>query len=459
MDIHEALSFLEKRVAYGDVRYHERSVLTVRIVNGIVESASFTKKHGYVIRAFDGGMRGVATGNDLSLDLVQRAVDAAKKGSGEKKLAERKTEKGEFPYHYKIGPEDTDVEEFVKTLMELHKETKMDGIVYSQTGGTILVEKREIVTSDGAHLKAVVPVSGILQLSIAQKNGVMRRVYDSYNDLAGFELFSREEARELPKSISKLAIDALQAKPPKAGEYTVVLDPDIVGLLLHEAFGHASEGDIVANKASVLLGKLGERVASDLVTIIDSGNPKDVVNFEGSFYYVPFDDEGSIKKHTTVVENGILKGYLTSLDTAPELGVDLSGNGRAQDHTHAPIVRQTNYFILPRDRNPEEMFEGISEGYYVLGRGAGGGQVDPAMGTFTFQAGPSYYIENGQIKYMVYGVLLSGQILDALKSVDAVGNDLRLTTSARGGCGKGGQLVKVGHGGPHVRLKLTIGGR
>jgi TldD protein len=215
----------------------------------------------------------------------------------------------------------------------------------------------------------------------------------------------------------------------------------------------------MASKGSVLLNKLGEQVASELVTIIDSGNPGEIVNFEGSFYYVPFDDEGSIKKHTTVVENGVLKSYLTSLDTAPELGVELSGNGRAQDHTHAPIVRQTNYFILPRDRNPTEMFEGIREGYYVLGRGAGGGQVDTAMGTFTFQAGPSYYIENGQIKHMVYNVMLSGQILEALKSVDAVGNDLRLTTSARGGCGKGGQLVKVGHGGPHVRLKLTIGGR
>ncbi len=159
------------------------------------------------------------------------------------------------------------------------------------------------------------------------------------------------------------------------------------------------------------------------------------------------------------MENGILKAYLTSLDTAPELGVPLSGNGRAQDHTHAPIVRQTNYYIKPRDRRPEEMLEEIKQGYYIFGRGAGGGQVDPAMGTFTFQAGPSYYVENGEIKHMVYGILLSGQILEALKSVDAIGNDLTLSTSARGGCGKGGQLVKVGHGGPHVRLQLVIGGR
>jgi TldD protein len=222
--------------------------------------------------------------------------------------------------------------------------------------------------------------------------------------------------------------------------------------MLHEAFGHASEGDLVMHRESVLYGKLGTKIASELVTIVDDGLA------EGG-YSAPFDDEGVAKKRTVVVEKGTLRGYLTHRQAAHELGIEVSGNDRAQDITFMPIVRQTNFFMLPGDARIEELFEGVSEGIYLKGRGAMGGQVNTAVGTFTFSVGPSYIIRNGEPAELVRGVVVSGNILETLMNVEAVARDLKVTTSVFGGCGKDGQLARVGDGGPHVKVsRIVVGG-
>jgi len=175
---------------------------------------------------------------------------------------------------------------------------------------------------------------------------------------------------------------------------------------------------------------------------------------------VPFDDEGVPKTKTTMVEEGRVRSFLVSRDTAPELGLEPTGNARAQSFEHKPIVRMTNVYMQPRDYSFEDLVREIDYGFYIRGRGALGGQVDVGGGTFTFRAGPSYLIEKGEVKHMVRAVTLAGKILETMKTIDAVGKDFSLTTSVFGGCGKDGQTAKVGDGGPHVRLrKLTIGGR
>ena len=176
-------------------------------------------------------------------------------------------------------------------------------------------------------------------------------------------------------------------------------------------------------------------------------------------YHLPYDDEGTQKGKLTLIEDGVLKSYLSDRRSAEKLGVESSGNGRSMDFENYPIVRMTNYYMAPGDHSLEELVEGVDFGILLQGKGGRGGQVDTGMGTFSFGVGPGRIIKNGEIQELVKGVVISGSVLDVLKSVDAVGKEFRMRTSVFGGCGKGGQWVKVGMGGPAIRAKMTIGGR
>jgi len=254
------------------------------------------------------------------------------------------------------------------------------------------------------------------------------------------------------EDISKLALEAAKARSPPAGAYPAVLDGFLVGLLIHEAFGHATEGDLVLSGDSALKGRLGQAVASEHVSIIDEG----VV--QGGFF-LPFDDEGVLKGRTVVVEGGILRTFLTSRSVAAELGLEPTGNGRAQGFSYFPTVRQANYYMAPGDWSLEELVEDVEFGFLLKGRSRGGGQVEPGMGNFTFRAGPSYVIRHGEICELVRGVAISGNVLETLKLVEAVGRELQLRFSVFGGCGKYGQTVRVGLGGPPVRVsRVVVGG-
>lgn len=269
--------------------------------------------------------------------------------------------------------------------------------------------------------------------------------------MAGWEFIESSDWDSFTKEISEVASKAVKAKVPKAGRYLVVANPELVGLLIHEAFGHAVEGDLVSSGSSILKNRLGERVASELVDVVDDG----VV--EGGCY-VPYDDEGSRKIEVKVVEKGLLKSFLTHLQSSSEVKLPPTGNGRAQDFENMPMVRQTNFFILPRDYSLDELLEGVKEGIYTKGGGVGG-EVDTGSGTFTFNVGPSYLIKNGEFDKLVRSTTVSGYILETLRNVEAVSRDLKILTSVFGGCGKDGQMVKDGIGGPHIRISgLSIGG-
>jgi TldD protein len=309
------------------------------------------------------------------------------------------------------------------------------------------------VISSDSEVSWSVTLVGISHTSIAGEAGSMERLHDSRSMVAGWEYIEKGDWARFAEEISHTARRALKASTPPPGRFKIVADPDLVGLILHEAFGHASEGDLVASGTSILRGRIGEQVASDLVTLIDSGD------VEGGFL-VPYDDEGTPKEKTEIISRGILKTHLTDRISASKLGIKPTGNGRAQDFESPPIVRQTNIYIEPRDWGFEEMIRETREGLYLLGRGSVGGQVDTSMGTFTFSAGPSYIIRKGELGEMVKGVVISGYILETLKGVEAVGRDLVVRTSVFGGCGKDGQLVRVGDGGPHIMIReIIVGGR
>ncbi len=352
-----------------------------------------------------------------------------------------------------MNPLDVDPSEKVELVVEASKAGRLSGIKSSVTRLGIQRDRRVVVTSDGIKAEVTSYLVGFAQISVASEAGKLERVYDSKSRVAGWEFLKSEDVPKFSEEVSELALKAVKAPTPPAGTYRAVADPDLIGLILHEAFGHAVEGDLVASGTSILKGKLGSKVASEAVNIIDSG----VV--EGG-YFVPFDDEGNVKREVKVVEEGYLKGFLTHLKSASELGLEVTGNGRVQDFMAEPIVRQTNFYMAPGDHSFEELIEDVDYGIYLRGRGGGGGQVDTGAGTFTFNVGPSYIIRKGEPAELVRGVVVSGFILETLKGVEAVGKELKIRTSVFGGCGKDGQLVRVGFGDPHVRIsKVIVGGR
>ncbi len=418
-------------------------------------------KRGLGIRVLVEGFQGYASTSNLAWESISTAIDKAlalAKASRDKgvkiELASTPVVREKLVSPYRKDPFTVDPSEKNELVLELNKKAfEYKGVKSAITNMGFIYDRRVYASSNGSLIDVTVRLSGIVHMTVAGENGSMERIMDTRSRVAGYEFIEEYNWDEMVSTVSKLAYEASKAPTPKAGSYTVVLAPDIVGLLLHEAFGHASEGDGVDAGASVLAGRLGEKVASEYVTIIDEG----IV--EGGYYH-PYDDEGVRKEKTIIVEDGVLKHYLTSRHIAVRLGMKPTGNGRAEDYSYLPLVRQTNYYLAPRDHKLEEILEDVKEGLYVTAKGAGGGEVNPGTGTFTFGAGASWFIRNGELKEMARGVTLSGMILETLKEVDAVGRDLEVRTSVFGGCGKGGQTVKVGFGGPHVRVrKIVIGGR
>jgi TldD protein len=307
--------------------------------------------------------------------------------------------------------------------------------------------------TDGTKIQTEVPIIGIAQISVAVANGTMEHVFNAEGACTGYELIQKGDWNEYAINLSKLAINMTKADKPLAGIHPVVLDQPLVGVLVHEAFGHAAEGDFVFSGASALKDRLGMHLADEQVNVYDEG----IVD---GGYFFPVDDEGVKKGKTAILEKGILKNYLHDRNTAHKLNVEPTGNSRAQDFENVTQVRMTNTYVDNGEYSFDELLEGIKEGVYIKNRGSTGGQVEIGIGTFTFNGGESYMIRNGELKEMVKGVVISGDFLENLKTIDAVGNDLKIRTSFYGGCGKGGQSLRVGYGGPHLRVqKMTIGGK
>jgi len=242
----------------------------------------------------------------------------------------------------------------------------------------------------------------------------------------------------------------LQAEEAPAGNMTVVLGSGWPGILLHEAIGHGLEGDFNRKGTSAFSGRVGERVASDLCTVVDDGT------LPGRRGSLSVDDEGTPTENTVLIENGILKGYMQDKLNARLMGVKPTGNGRRESYAHLPMPRMTNTYMLPGQSEPEEIIQSVKKGLYA--RNFGGGQVDITSGKFVFSASEAYLIENGKITRPVKGATLIGNGPDVLTKVSMVGNDMELDSGV-GTCGKDGQSVPVGVGQPTLKIDgLTVGG-
>ncbi|WP_461832595.1 TldD/PmbA family protein, partial [Aquifex sp.] len=282
----------------------------------------------------------------------------------------------------------------------------------------------------------------------ASDGNVLQRGYESLGGRKGFEIFNETPPEEVAEKAAKRALLMLNAKPAPAGTFTVVMSSQAGGTMIHEAVGHGLEADLVQQGLSVYAGKLGEKVASELVTVVDDAT---LPSHNGSF---TVDDEGVPAKRKVLIKDGVLVGYMYDRLRAMKDGVESTGNGRRQSYAHVPIVRMTNTFIDKGKDNPEDIIRDTKKGILVVKMG--GGEVNTVTGDFMFEIMEGYIIENGEITYPIRGATLIGNGPKALQDVDAVGYDLGW---AIGTCGKDGQGVPVTDAQPTIRIrKLTLGG-
>jgi TldD protein len=308
-----------------------------------------------------------------------------------------------------------------------------------------------VATSQGLVVGDVQPLTRLNVTCIAEEEGKRqigsfggggRVEFGFFVDSRDYERYAREAVRQAILNLS--AIDA------PAGTMDVILGPGWPGVLLHEAIGHGLEGDFNRKKTSAFTDRIGQKVASELCTVVDDGT---MPSRRGS---INIDDEGTPTHRTVLIENGILKGYLQDKLNAGLMEMPLTGNGRRESYAHIPMPRMTNTFMLAGESDPEDILRSVKKGLYAVS--FGGGQVDITSGKFVFSASEAYLIEDGKVTKPVKGATLIGNGPDVLTRVSMVGSDLKLDEGV-GTCGKDGQSVPVGVGLPTIRIDgLTVGG-
>lgn len=313
-----------------------------------------------------------------------------------------------------------------------------------------VVQRVLIATTDGTLAEDERRVVQIMAAVTAERNGVRQVGRRARGGQIGLELFDQHAPEIVGRETADGAIRMLDAIPAPAGTMPVVISNGWGGVLFHEAVGHGLEADHIERKSSVYAGKLGQRVANPMVTLIDDAT---IPNHRGSFRV---DDEGVAGQRTMCVVEGVLEGYLTDRKHARALGLPTSGNGRRQSFQKLPIPRMTNLIVQPGPSAPEEILTDTPRGLYVVS--LGGGQVDTTSGQFVFSVTEGYLIENGRLTTPVRGATLAGDSFSVLARVDAVANDFALDPGL-GTCGKQGQHVPVGVGQPTLRVsEMIVGG-
>jgi TldD protein len=327
---------------------------------------------------------------------------------------------------------DPRIEEVIVSLIGVH-----DHILVAGQDGSLAADIRPLVRM---NVTVIVVQDG--RREQGSMGGGARSDYRYFIELERALSYGREAVRQ--------ALVNLEAVEAPAGNMTVVLGPGWPGILLHEAIGHGLEGDFNRKGTSAFSGRVGQRVASELCTVVDDGA------LPGRRGSLSIDDEGTPTEQTVLIEKGILKGYMQDKMNARLMGVKPTGNGRRESYAHAPMPRMTNTYMLAGPHNPEEIIRSVEKGIYA--KNFGGGQVDITSGKFVFSASEAYLIENGRITRPVKGATLIGNGPDVLTRVSMVGNDLELDSGV-GTCGKDGQSVPVGVGQPTLKIDgLTVGG-
>jgi TldD protein len=428
---------------------------SVALDDGRIKSASFDTTQGFGLRAVAGEAAGYAHASELSEAAIRRAATTVRAvASGHAgTLADPPpgTNRALYTDLNPLGMIDLGAKTKLLTEIDAYargRDPRVRQVMASLSG---VWQAVQIIRPDGRRAADIRP---LVRLNVAVvvgegdrmetgSHGAGGRVtYEYYLDPANWQVQVDEALRQ--------ALVNLGSVPAPAGEMTVVLGPGWPGVMLHEAVGHGLEGDFNRKKTSTFSGMIGQQVAAKGVTVVDDGTLPDR---RGS---LTIDDEGTPTGCTTLIEDGILKGYMQDRLNARLLGAAPTGNGRRESFAHAPMPRMTNTFMLAGQHDPQEIIRSVKRGLYAVN--FGGGSVDITSGKFVFSASEAYLIEDGKVGPAVKGATLVGNGPDAMTKVTMIGNDLKLDDGV-GTCGKDGQGVPVGVGQPSLRMDgLTVGG-
>ncbi len=437
--------------------YVERSTTTaVSLDEAKVRSAQVGAVTGVGVRAIRGAQVGYAYSDDLDeTALLRTAQTAALIAEGNRDLGPVALSRTPLPTYYQVKQPlaAIDVSRKIELVREADAAARAHDRRVKQVMAGYADQTREILVANTLGRLAE-DRQDLCRLGVScvafGKGGERRTGFYGGGGRVDFRFFEDFSPAQVGREAARQAVATLGAVPAPAGPQTVVLAPGWSGILLHEAVGHGLEADFIRKGTSLFAGKLGEKVASELVTVIDDGT---VAGGRGS---LNVDDEGNPGERKVLIEKGVLKGYLYDHLNATLTGQRSTGSGRRQSFRHAPMPRMTNTYLAPGDQTPEEILGGVRKGLYC--RQFGGGQVDISNGNFVFEISEAYLIEEGEITRPVKGAMLIGVGPEALKNVSAVGSDASLDPGL-GTCGKDGQSVPVGVGLPTVRIDdVTVGG-
>ena len=443
-------------VDFGDLYFQHSRRESWSLEDGIVKDGSHAIEQGVGVRAVSGEKTGFAYSDDIRADALLESAAAARAISRSGHSAaggQRIVVPGRALYAPLDPIEGMDADGKIAALRAVDhwlrdEDPRVRQVIVSLSGGvdTVLVAR-----SDGVLASDVRPLVRFNVQVIVEQDGRREQGYAGAGGRYSYEeLFAGDKPREVAREALRQALVNLDAIDAPAGTLPVVLGPGWPGVLLHEAVGHGLEGDFNRKGTSVYAGRIGERVAAPGVTIVDDGT---LASRRGS---LNIDDEGTPTQCTTLIEDGILRGYLQDTLNARLMGMAPTGNGRRESFAHLPMPRMTNTYMLAGHYDPAEIIASVKKGLYAPN--FGGGQVDITSGKFVFSATEAYLIEDGKITRPVKGATLIGNGPEAMTRVSMVGRDLQLDAGV-GVCGKDGQSVPVGVGQPSLKIDaMTIGG-
>lgn len=449
--VDQSLKGLEDGELYLQYTRSESLVLE----DGHIKSANYDVSKGFGLRSVEGERVGYAHSGEISDAALARASQTVRTIHQSAKVDISKPPT--LPNHALYGREDPlEAAEFaakVKILEEMDIYARAKDPRVEQVSASIAAEWTvvQIIREGGFRVADIRPLIRVNVSVVVAKDG--RKETGSHGaggrgDIQQF-LTPASWKSQIDEALRQALVN-LEAMPAPAGEMTVVLGSGWPGILLHEAVGHGLEGDFNRKKSSAFSSMMGERVAAKGVNVVDDGT---ILNRRGS---LTIDDEGSTTHETLLIEDGILRNYLTDRQNARLLKMEATGNGRRQSYAHVPMPRMTNTYMTNGDKTPEEIIASVKKGVYAVN--FGGGQVDITNGKFVFSCTEAYKIEDGKIGVPIKGATLIGNGPDALTRISMVGNDMQLDPGI-GTCGKNGQGVPVGVGQPTIRLDgLTVGG-
>ena len=448
-------SIMSHRVDYADLYFQYSRSESWGLEEGQVKSGGFAIDQGVGVRAISGEKTAFAYSDEINLPALQEAAKATKAIAA---LGSEQTAAGIITPTPKslYLPNDPiaslSAEAKVKLLERLEQFAKKIDTRVTQVMANIAGEYEVVMVarSDGVMVADVRPLVRVSIQVIAEQNGRREQGSSGGGGRFDYAYFTDEVLQGYADKAVHQAIVNLGARPAPAGSMTVVLGSGWPGILLHEAIGHGLEGDFNRKGSSAFSGMIGQQVAAKGITIVDDGT---IADRRGS---LSMDDEGNQTNKTTLIEDGILKGYIQDSLNARLMNMPMTGNGRRESYAHVPMPRMTNTYMHNGDKDPEEIIKSVKKGLYAAN--FGGGQVDITSGKFVFSAAEAYMIEDGKITYPVKGATLIGNGPDVLTRVSMIGNDMKLDSGV-GTCGKEGQSVPVGVGQPTLKINgLTVGG-